>query len=75
MDEAEIRLFATLREGRFEKARIKLEGPSSVKEILKSFEIDPEEVAIIFVNKKHAGLDTAVHPGDSVSLFPKVGGG
>ncbi|MBN1681279.1 MAG: MoaD/ThiS family protein [Anaerolineae bacterium] len=27
------------------------------------------------INKIHAGADTVLHPGDSISIFPYIGGG
>ena len=75
MSEIEIRLFATLREKRFDKKRIKINGIQKVEDIIRKLDMNPEEVAIIFVNRKHARLDTKIKPGDIVSLFPKIGGG
>ncbi|HDM77894.1 MAG TPA: MoaD/ThiS family protein [Deltaproteobacteria bacterium] len=75
MEDIEIRLFATLREGRFDKKKIKLGSIRKVEDFLRHFDIKPEEVAIIFINRKHARLDTEIKPGDVVSFFPKIGGG
>jgi len=75
MEEIEVRLFATLQEGRFKKTKIRADEVRTVGDILDHFKIDPEEVAIVFVNRKHASLDTEIRAGDTVSLFPKVGGG
>ena len=37
--------------------------------------ITEEEPAIIFINGRHSDLDQELKSGDTVSLFPLVGGG
>ena len=75
MNEIEIRLFATLREGRFARKKMKINGVERVEDLIRKLDMKPEEVAIIFVNKRHARPDTKIHPGDIISFFPKIGGG
>ena len=52
-----------------------LDKPSTVGKILTSLSIPEEKVRIIFLNGKHAELDSSVTPGDTLSLFPPIGGG
>ena len=72
-----IKLFADLDKqfrGTVESASI-LDRPSTVRGILSVLSIPEEEVRIIFINGKHAELDSTVTPGDTLSLFPPIGGG
>ncbi len=71
----EIKLFANLRKLYKKEARIVLSGQQSIREVLERLTIPEEKVAIIFVNGTHAGLEDTVSPGDSLALFPPIGGG
>ncbi len=71
----EVRLFATLREGRKKVQDIEVEEDSSVCDILKIIEVKKEDVAICIVNGRKKSLDIKLHDGDVLSLFPAVGGG
>ena len=71
----EVRLFATLREGRGKVFQMEPEGVAQAGDILKHFGIDPDEVAILLINGFHSKPEDAVKDGDVVSLFPPVGGG
>lgn len=73
--DVEVRLFATLRQGRFGKKRLALAEGASVRDVVRQLHIAPDEVSILLVNGQNAPLDRALAPGDVVSLFPAVGGG
>ena len=45
-----------------------------VRELLKEMKISEKDVKLIFVNSKHADLETVLHPGDVVGLAPPTGG-
>lgn len=72
-----IKLFATLRDQRFKVDVRELPEDSRVEDILRFLDIAPEEVAICLLN----GQDVNVHighslkDGDTLALFPPVGGG
>lgn len=70
-----VKVFADLR--RFQKANLRLQvnGPTEITSVLKKLSIPAEKVTIIFVNGRHAVPDDPVSPGDTLSLFPPVGGG
>lgn len=70
-----VKLFATLREGRFKQEVTELENSSSVLDVLKKYELPLEEVAICLVNGRDADNEHVLKNGDTVSLFPPVGGG
>jgi adenylyltransferase/sulfurtransferase len=71
----EVRLFATLRDGR---EKIYVFEPSEVTaggEILKRLAIGVDEIKIYLINGRHSELDVPINDGDVVSIFPAVGGG
>lgn len=71
----EVRLFATLREGR-EKIYFFEPGKFSVAaEVLDELKIPHEEVAVYLINGRHSKLDAPLKDGDLVAIFPPVGGG
>ena len=70
----EVRLFATLRKGRFKK-EVKVYEACTPKFILDDLSIDLEDVAILLVNGRDGSLDQVLNEGDVVSIFPPVGGG
>lgn len=68
----EVRLFATLREGRSRRSYIDAED---IREILDILNIKGEEIAMLLLNGRDATLDTIINDGDILSIFPPVGGG
>ena len=71
----EVRVFATLRQGR---KKITLLDPNEIAcagDILDKMAIPREEVSILLVNGFHKTPETPVKDGDIVALFPPVGGG
>lgn len=70
-----VKLFATLREGRFKAEVTELENESRVMDIIKKYDLPLEEVAICLVNGRDADNERVLQNGDTVSLFPPVGGG
>jgi sulfur carrier protein ThiS len=72
-----IKLYASLRR--------KLPGPeehemevaeaATVAELLKELGIRPEEAAFVIINGKKAAPDSVLSDGDSIGVFPPLGGG
>ena len=71
----EVRLFATLREGRGKVFELETGSVSTVLDVMEHFSIRREEVNILLVNGFHQKPETEVKDEDIVSLFPAVGGG
>lgn len=71
----EVRVFATLRQGREKITYLPAEGIETAGELLRRLEIPAQEVSILLVNGFHKTPDAAVKDGDIVALFPPVGGG
>ncbi|KLU59974.1 ThiS family protein [Peptococcaceae bacterium CEB3] len=70
-----VKLFATLREGRFKAVTWDLPEGTEVGEILRRLNIKQEEVSILLVNGREAKVCQVLSEGDAVSAFPPIGGG
>lgn len=73
--ELQIKLFATLREGRGKIVNKEFPSPITAKQVLESLSIHEEDVAILLVNGVDGKLDQTLEDGDVLSIFPPVGGG
>jgi len=71
----EIRLFATLRNGRDKKVFIPFVEGITAKAIIDKLEILEEDVAILLINGRDGDLNTQLKSEDYLSIFPPVGGG
>jgi sulfur carrier protein len=70
-----VRLFASLREGRFVSRLIPIADGSAVRDALILTGVSINETAVLFVNGRHALPETLLAEGDSLGVFPPVGGG
>ena len=71
----EVRVFATLRQGRDKVTMLPPEGIATAADILSLLDIPAEEVSILLINGFHRKPESPVQVGDIVALFPPVGGG
>lgn len=71
----EVRLFATLRDGRDKITKLDLNSITVAGDVLKHLSINPDEVAIYLINGRHTTLDAPINDGDIIAIFPPVGGG
>lgn len=70
-----IKLFATLRKGRFEEKTADFPSETTAGAVVRELGLPEKEVTLIFINGRHADFATALADGDVLSLFPPVGGG
>ena len=70
-----VKLFATFRDGRFKVEEKELPEDSRVISVLEPLNIKPEEVAICLVNGQNVNEEYVLNNGDTIALFPPVGGG
>ena len=70
-----VKLFATFRNGRFKEAGQERPDGTDCRKIVMDLGLTEEEIGIILVNGRHASLDHLLQDGDTLSLFPLVGGG
>jgi len=71
----EVRLFATLRKGRFKKGAVELPERSSLDDLLRDLRIAVNEFGILLVNGRNVSRECTLAPHDVVSIFPSLGGG
>ena len=71
----EVRLFATLREGRGKAVDIEWRENLDGYTVLTELELAPEDVKIFLINGTHSSPDALLKTDDIVSLFPSTGGG
>jgi molybdopterin synthase sulfur carrier subunit len=70
-----VKLFASLRTGRFEIETREFSPGCSVGEAIAAVGVSAEEAAVVFVNSRHAAPGLALAEGDVLAIFPPVGGG
>jgi sulfur-carrier protein len=72
----ELKLFASLSKYRpSEGEHLPIRPGQTVNEILDTLGIPAEKAKLIFVNGLKGNLDTTLHGGERVGLFPPVAGG
>lgn len=71
---ATVKLFAQLRDGRFKAEEIRIPEQMRVKDVVEGLDIPPKEVAICLVNGHDTGIESVIQNGDTVALFPPIGG-
>lgn len=71
----EVKTFATLGTLFPSVPELEIEQGSTVGSVLSDLGIPHEKVTIIFINNIHGTLDSTLKEGDSVGLFPPIGGG
>ena len=70
-----VKLFATLRKDRFDEKDLALADGITAGETINMIAIPPTEVTLIFVNGRHSTPETKLAEGDTLALFPPIGGG
>ncbi len=70
-----IKLFASLRQGRFDIADRDFPDGSAIRDVLKEISVPEKEAHIIFINGRHADPGSVLKEGDTLSVFPLIGGG
>ena len=71
----EVRLFATLRQGRQKVYHLEPGSVKNVQDVMDAVDVPRSEVNIMLINGFHQKPETPVKDEDIVSLFPAVGGG
>jgi molybdopterin converting factor small subunit len=70
-----IKLFATFRTGRFGEETREYSADTTVGDILKELNLPLDEIGATLINHKHVEEDQTLLDGDTLSIFPLVGGG
>ncbi len=70
-----VKLFAFFRENRFIEQQQQFPAGTTVRDIILSQGIDPEEVGVTMINSRQCTLDRIPVQGDQLAIFPVIGGG
>lgn len=70
-----VKLFASFRAGRFEIESREYPHGTTVADVADSLNLPQSELGIMMINHRHVKLDRVVAEGDTLALFPLLGGG
>ncbi|NLT19731.1 MAG: MoaD/ThiS family protein [Syntrophomonadaceae bacterium] len=70
-----VKLFATFRKGRFRERDMELNEDCTVGWVIDHLRIPRKELGVVFLNGLAANADEVLKEGDTLSIFPMVGGG
>ena len=70
-----VKLFATFRAGRFVIENRNYPDGTTVHDIVKDLALPEPQLGILMINHKHVNLDRVLVEGETVAIFPLVGGG
>lgn len=70
-----VKLFASFRTGRFEIETGDYPAGTTVADVADSLKLPRSELGIMMINNRHVKLDRLLVDGDSLALFPLLGGG
>jgi len=70
-----VKLFVTLRQGRFDMEEREVAPGARAGDLIRELGIPEKEVTLVFINNRHALPDTELTEGDTLALFPPIGGG
>jgi sulfur carrier protein ThiS len=73
--QVEVRLFASLRDGRFRRETLEFPEGTKVADALRRLAIPADEVGVQLLNGERAAGEHLLRAGDVLSLFPFVAGG
>ena len=71
----EVRLFASLAEGRFKKKSMDFPDGTSLLDLFEQLKISENQVGILLVNGCGAVPEDKLRPSDVVAVFPLIAGG
>lgn len=70
-----VKLFATFRTGRFTIETREYPDGTTVADVVRELKLSEQELGIMMVNSRHVKLDHRLAEGDTLALFPLLGGG
>jgi len=77
MPQVTARFYATLRRhvGGRSSVQLSIEPGQTIGQLLAQLEVPIDQTRIIFCDNRHVGLSHALHGGETIGVFPAVGGG
>lgn len=72
-----VKLFAQYREGKFKVEQREYNEGVNVLAVIEAISIDVQRypIGVLIINGRHVGEEHILNDGDTLSIFPKVGGG
>ena len=70
-----VKLFASFRSGRFEIETIDYPPGTTVADVADALNLPQGELGIMMINNRHVKLERVLLEGDTLALFPLLGGG
>jgi molybdopterin converting factor small subunit len=70
-----VSLFATFRNNRFKQEQREYPEDVSFRQVVADLGLREEELGMALVNGRHVSMEQPLREGDSLSLFPLLGGG
>lgn len=70
-----VKLFASFRTGRFDIETRDYPTGTTVADVADSLNLPHSELGIMMVNSRHVKLERVLVEGDTLALFPLLGGG
>jgi molybdopterin synthase sulfur carrier subunit len=70
-----VKLFATFRVGRFTIENCEYPEGTTVKDVVTALSLPEEKLGILMINSRHVDLDRVLAEGETLAIFPLVGGG
>lgn len=70
-----VKLFASFRAGRFDIETRDYPAGTTVADVADSLNLPQSELGIMMINNRHVKLDRQLVDGDTLALFPLLGGG
>ena len=70
-----VKLFANFRNDRFKVKEQEVAADTTCLDIVVALAIAEPEIGIVLVNGRHGQLTQSLQEGDTLALFPLVGGG
>lgn len=70
-----VKLFATFRNDRFKEKVCEYPEGTMVSDIIKELDLPEDQLGAVLINARHVESDQELKEGDSLSIFPLVGGG
>lgn len=70
-----VKLFATFQKDRFVVEQREYPAGTLVGSIIAELQIPEESLGIVMINHRHVKLDRVLVDGDTLAIFPLVGGG
>jgi len=70
-----VKLFAQFRNDRFIAKELELPETTTCLDVVLSLAITEDEIGVVLINGRHGSLSHPLQEGETLALFPLVGGG